>query len=154
MELWDWFREHPWGLWLAGSLALAAAEMLTLDFTLLMLAGGALAGGITALIFPGLWALQVVVALLASVLLLFVLRPTLLARIRNAPDYRSSLKQLVGSEATATSAITPDGGEVKVNGLTWSARLVVPGQVEPGQKVEVHEVDGTTLMVYPLELGR
>ena len=85
-------------------------------------------------------------------LLLLVARPTLLEKIRRAPGYRNSLNQLVGSQAVATAEITADGGEVKVDGQVWNARLVVPGLVGAGQKVEVQEVNGTTLMVYPLEV--
>lgn len=149
MELWEYLRDHPWAGWLSLSLLLAAFEMLTLDFTLLMLAGGALAGSLTALVLPGMWVAQVVVALLTSVLLLFVLRPTLLAKVRNAPSYRGSFEKLVGAQGIATAEITEGGGEVKVDGLTWTAQLVVPGRISVGQKVEVQEVDGTTLKVYP-----
>lgn len=149
MEIWEWLKDHPFAGWLSLSLLLGALEMLTLDFTLLMLAGGALAGGITSLVVPELWGVQMAVALLSSVLLLFVLRPTLLARVRNAPSYRGSFEQLVGQQAVAIAEITQDTGSVKVDGLEWEARLVVPGRVLAGQKVEVQEVDGTTLKVYP-----
>lgn len=149
MEIFDYLRDHPWSAWMSLALVLGAAEMLTLDFTLLMLAGGAAAGGVTALIFPGMVMLQIIVALVSAVLLLFVLRPTLLAKVRNAPSYRGSFETLVGSEGVATAEITQDGGEVKVDGLTWNAQLVMPGRVLVGQKVEVQEVDGTTLKVYP-----
>lgn len=146
----DWIREHLWAGWFSLGLILGAAEMLTLDLTLLMLAGGALAGGLTALLFPGLVVVQVLVAVIVSVLLMFLLRPTLLRRVRNSPGYRSSLEGLVGSQAVATAEITADAGEVKVNGELWNAKLVLPGTVPSGAKVEVQEVDGTTLLVYPL----
>lgn len=140
----DWLREHLWALWIGGGMLLGAAEILTLDFTLLMLAGGALAGGITAIFLPGLVVVQALVAIAVAVLLLVVLRPTLLARVRNAPGYRGSIEKLVGSNGVATAEITEDSGEVKVDGLTWTARLVLPGRVPVGGKVEVYEVDGTT----------
>ena len=152
MDFGEWVRENVWAGWFGLGLVLGAAEMLTLDLTLLMLAAGAIAGGLTALVLPGLFIVQVVVALAVSVMLLFLLRPTLLAKVRSAPGYRNSLNQLVGSLAVATTEITADGGEVKVDGLVWQAHLVVPGRVSVGQKVEVQEVNGTTLMVYPLEL--
>lgn len=151
MEFGEWIREHLWAGWFGLGLVLGTAEMLTLDMTLLMLAGGAVAGGLTALVVPGLVIVQVLVALLVAVLLLLLARPTLLERVRKAPGYRNSLNQLVGSQALATAEITVDTGEVKVDGQLWNAKLVVPGRVVAGQKVEVQEVNGTTLMVYPLE---
>ncbi len=42
----QWLAEHLWVAWLTLAALLAVAEMLTLDFTLLMLAVGALAGGL------------------------------------------------------------------------------------------------------------
>lgn len=152
MEFGEWLRQNLWAGWFGLGLVLGTAEMLTLDLTLLMLAGGAVAGGLTALVLPGLVIVQVVVALAVAVLLLLVARPTLLEKIRRAPGYRNSLNQLVGSQAVATAEITADGGEVKVDGQLWNARLVIPGLVDPGQKVEVQEVNGTTLMVYPLDV--
>ncbi|MDO5735524.1 MAG: NfeD family protein [Propionibacteriaceae bacterium] len=133
-------------------MGLAAAELLTLDLTLLMLAAGAAAGGAAALVFPGLLWLQVIVAVVVAVLTLVVLRPTLLAKVRNAPGYRSSLESLVGSSGVATAQITGSAGEVKVQGQVWDARAFDPGMiVAPGQDVEVYGLDGITLIVYPVE---
>ncbi|MGA4508617.1 NfeD family protein [Propionibacteriaceae bacterium G1746] len=151
MEFFEWVRENVWSAWFALAMVLGAAEMLTLDLTLLMLAGGAIAAGLTAIVLPGVVIVQVIVGIVAAIALLFLLRPTLLAKVRNAPGYRSSLNQLVGAEAVATGEVTPAGGEVRINGELWTARLVVPGSIAPGERVEVQEVRGTTLMVYPLE---
>ena len=117
----------------------------------LMLAAGAGAGAVTAAIVPGLWLLQVIVAVAVAALLLAVLRPTLLRRIREAPGYRSSLDKLVGSEGVATSEITDGHGQVKVDGEEWSARALEPGStIAVGERIEVYEVDGATLVVYPV----
>lgn len=143
------FQEHRWLLWTVASAVLACAEMLGGDFTLLMLAAGA--GAVTAAIVPGLWLLQVIVAVAVAALLLAVLRPTLLRRIREAPGYRSSLDKLVGSEGVATSEITDGHGQVKVDGEEWSARALEPGStIAVGERIEVYEVDGATLVVYPV----
>ncbi|MEL4357231.1 MULTISPECIES: NfeD family protein [unclassified Luteococcus] len=151
-EFVQWFGDNLWALWGVITLVLASAEMLTLDLTLLMLASGALAGGVVAFFLPGLVWLQVIVALAVAAAMLGFLRPTLLRRVRNAPGYRSSLSKLVGSEGTATAAITRSGGEVKVNGEVWTARTMASDiQIGVGDLVEVYEVDGTTLVVYPVE---
>lgn len=146
----DWIRENLWAGWGVLAMALAAAELLTLDLTLLMLAGGALAGGIVALIAPGLVWLQVVVALVTAVATLFLLRPTLLAKVRSSKGYRSSLDSIVGSRGSATATITGTSGEVKVHGQVWEARAFDPAvPIEEGEEVEVFGIDGVTLSVYP-----
>ncbi|MDU1589937.1 MAG: NfeD family protein, partial [Cutibacterium avidum] len=48
------FEDWPWLVWLVGSAVLACTEMLTGDFTLPMLAGGAVAGAFTAFFLPGM----------------------------------------------------------------------------------------------------
>ena len=147
-----WFATHAWAFWGVVALGLAAAELLTLDLTLLMLAVGAAAGGATALVFPGVWWVQVVAAVVVAILTLLVLRPTLLAKVRNAPGYRSSLESLVGSSGVATGQITGSAGEVKVQGQVWDARAFDPAMtVETGQDVEVYGLDGITLIVYPVD---
>jgi membrane protein implicated in regulation of membrane protease activity len=144
----QWLAENPWMVWLVLAGVLAVTETLTLDFTLLMLAGGALAGALVGFLFPPLWWLQIVAALAAAVLLLALLRPTLLERIRRAPGYRSSLDKMIGSGGVATSQITTDGGEAKVNGEIWSARAV-DGTIPAGTAVEVYRIDGAIAVVYP-----
>ncbi|MGK2351691.1 NfeD family protein [Cutibacterium sp. V947] len=147
----DHVKDWPWLVWLVGSAVLACTEMLTGDFTLLMLAGGAAAGAITAFFLPGMVLVQAIVAVTVAVLMLAVLRPTLLRRVREAPGYRSSLDKLVGSSGVATTQITDGHGQVKVEGEEWSARAFEPGMaIASGEKVEVFEVDGTTLVVYPV----
>ena len=140
------FQEHRWLLWAVASGVLACAEMLGGDFTLLMLAAGAGAGAVTAAIAPGLWLLQVIVAVAVAALLLAVLRPTLLRRVREAPGYRSSLDKLVGSEGVATSEITDGHGQVKVDGEEWSARALEPGStIAVGERIEAVSYTHLTL---------
>ena len=52
--MWEWLSNNVWSVWLVLGAGLAVTELVTLDFTLLMLAAGAVAGGATALIFPGI----------------------------------------------------------------------------------------------------
>ncbi len=79
----EWLGENAWVAWMVLAALLAVTEMLTLDLTLLMLAAGAVAGGIVALVFPGLLWLQIVVAVVVAVAMLGLLRPTLLRRLRD-----------------------------------------------------------------------
>jgi membrane protein implicated in regulation of membrane protease activity len=144
----EWLAANGWVVWLILAGLLALAETMTGDFTLLMLAGGALVGAGVAAFIPGLLWLQVVLALVAAVALLLLLRPTLLERVRSLPGYRSSLDKMVGSPGTTISEVTQAGGEVKVAGEVWSARAV-EGSIPAGTEIEVYQIDGAVAVVYP-----
>ncbi|HBY22995.1 MAG: NfeD family protein [Propionibacteriaceae bacterium] len=145
----DWWTHNAWAIWVIAAAILAVAEVTTMDFTLLMLAAGALAGGAAAFLFPGAWILHAVVAVVVMALLLAVLRPTLLKKVRNAPGYRSSLDTLVGSTGPALIEITATAGEVKIGGEVWTARSYDGSLIPEGTQVEIFSVDGTTVQVYP-----
>lgn len=147
--MWEWVQENVWVLWLVASGGLAISEMLTLDMTLLMLAGGALVGAGVAVFFPALVWLQVLVAVMVAVALLGLLRPQILKRLHRGVGYRSTFDQLLGSTGRAVTAITADGGEANVNGETWSARAYGGEPIVSGAEVEVIEVDGLTVLVHP-----
>lgn len=148
----DWMSSNAWIVWIVLAGGLAVSEMLTLDLTLLMLGGGALAGGLTGLVLPGaLWA-QVLVAVVVALVLMFVLRPVLLSRLRNSPGYQTAFDKLLGNSGRAVGMITPSGGEVKIAGETWSARSYDGAIIADGTEVEVLEVDGVVLVVFPRHL--
>lgn len=147
----EWFAAHGWAAWGVLGIVLAAAELLTLDLTLLMLASGALAAAGVWFLAPSLVWLQLAAAIVVSVLTLWLLRPTLLARVRNAPGYRSALDQIVGSGGVATAAISRNAGEVRVDGQLWEARPFDSDlKIEAGESVEVYGIDGVTLLVHPV----
>ena len=148
----EWLAQHAWVAWLSLAALLAVTEMLTLDFTLLMLAAGALAGGLAALAFPGVWWLQIIIAVVVAVAMLGLLRPTLLQKVRALPGYRSSVDKMVGSAGVALTEITTGGGEVKVAGEIWTARSV-DGVISAGTEVEVYQIDGVVAVVYPRNLA-
>ena len=149
-NLTDWLGDHGWALWLSLAFLLGVAEVMSLDLVLIMLAVGALAGAGVSLAAPDLWWLQVLVAAGVSVGMLILLRPTLLAKVRNAPGYRSSTAKMVGSSGVATAQIDRSGGEIKVDGQTWTARPYAADIViEQGTEVEVYEIDGAIAVVYP-----
>lgn len=145
----EWLSENWWAVWLVLAGGLAVSEMLTLDMTLLMLAGGALAGAGAALLLPGLVWVQVLVAVVAAVALLGLLRPQMIKRLQKGPGYRSALDQLVGSRGRTMGEVTETGGEVKVAGEIWTARSYDGNPIAPGVEVDVFEIDGVTVVVHP-----
>ncbi|QDP98891.1 NfeD family protein [Microlunatus elymi] len=150
MNLTDWLGDNPWALWLTLAVLLGIAEILSLDLVLIMIAAGALGGALVAVFAPGLWWLQIAVAVGISVGMLVALRPTLMRRVQQMPGYRSSTDKMVGSAGVATAEITGDSGEIKVDGQIWTARVHTPGTViEKGTEVEVYEIDGAIAVVYP-----
>ena len=150
MNLSDWLGNHGWALWVSLALLLAVAEVVSLDLILIMLAVGALAGAGTAAIAPGLWWLQILVAAGVSAGMLIFLRPSVLAKVRSMPGYRSSTDKMVGSTGFATSQIDRGSGEIKVDGQTWSARTYASDVIiDQGTEIEVYEIDGAIAVVYP-----
>jgi membrane protein implicated in regulation of membrane protease activity len=150
VNLTDWLGDNAWAIWLSVAFLLAVAEIISLDLVLIMLAVGALAGAGVAVLAPGLWWLQILVAAGVSVGMLLALRPTLLARVRDMPGYRSSTAKMVGSSGVAVSQIDSSGGEIKVDGQSWTARpYSVDLVIEQGTEIEVYEVDGAIAVVYP-----
>ncbi|MFZ2623632.1 MAG: NfeD family protein [Propionibacterium sp.] len=144
----EWLTNNAWAVWMAAGALLGILEFLSTDLTLLMLASGAVAGGLTALAFPHLFWMQILVAAVVAWVMLAFLRPTLLRRVRNAIGYRSNLDRMVGAPGIAITELTPTGGEVKVSGETWTARTM-QGTIAAGEEIEVYEIDGAIAIVYP-----
>ena len=150
VNLTDWLGENSWAIWLSLAFLLGIAEIMSLDLVLIMLAVGALAAAGIAVLAPSVWWLQILVAAAVSITMLLLLRPTLLAKVRNMPGYRSSADKMVGSSGVAISQIDKSGGEIKVDGQSWSARPYSSDVViEQGTEIEVYEIDGVIAVVYP-----
>jgi membrane protein implicated in regulation of membrane protease activity len=146
----DWIRDHGWQTWLIASLLLAAAEMATLDFTLLMMAVGAGVGCVLAALGAHV-VIQVLGAVATAVALLAFVRPPIVRRLHRAPTVQSGTAGLVGKSALVLERVTAHSGRVKLNGEIWSARTIGETQViEPGSQVAVDEIDGATAVVHPI----
>jgi membrane protein implicated in regulation of membrane protease activity len=135
-------------IWLILGLVLVAAEVLSGEFVLLMLGGGALAAAGVSFVVGGPVVGAVVFAI-ASVLLLFAVRPVLRRRLNRAVDPAVMHHQaLVGGSAVVVARVDGQGGRVKIGGDVWSARSYDGGQViEEGTQVTVVEISGATALV-------
>lgn len=150
MNLTDWLGDNPWALWLTLAVLLGIAEILSMDFVLIMIAIGALAGAVLGAVVPALWWLQILAAAAVSVGLLAAARPTIMRRVNQLPGYRSSTDKMVGSTGLAISDISNETGEIKVDGQTWTARVYTPGTlITKGTEIEVYAIDGAIAVVYP-----
>lgn len=135
-------------IWLIGALALAGAEVLTGDLFLLMIAGGALAAAGTSAVFDWpIWA-DGVVFLLASVLLLVLVRPALRRRLAADALPETGIEALHGRSAVVLEEVSRHGGQVKLDGEIWTARPFIEHEVyQPGAAVTVISIDGATAVV-------
>lgn len=147
----DWLSEHAWETWLALTILLGLAEMLSLDFVLLMLAAGAGVGLLAALLGAPLVA-QVLLAAVAAVAALAVVRPTVVRRMHGGPELSLGHGKLVGQQGVVLERVThQEPGRIKLSGEVWTAEpydetLVI----EPGETVDVMQIRGATALVHPV----
>jgi len=147
--------DYLWILWLVFILICVIIELLTLEFTFLMIAVGSLAG-LAANLLGAVWWLQFLVAAVLSVLLLLTIRPLLLrVMTKDADPTLSNVAALIGLSGRVMSTVGDSGGLVKLaNGETWTARLAPDAAgrpVEPGEQVRVAAIEGSTAVVIPTE---
>jgi membrane protein implicated in regulation of membrane protease activity len=143
----DFLSDNQWVLWLALSVGLAAAELLSLDLILLMLAVGALSGAVVAAV-QGPVILQVLVALAVSLGMLTLVRPNVVRRLHRGPGLTTGHAALVGKQAIVLETVDARTGRIKLRGQIWSARSVDESVITPGSTVDVYEIDGATAVVY------
>ncbi|WP_347352626.1 NfeD family protein [Intrasporangium sp.] len=145
------FEGHGWLVWLGVALALVAIEAVTVDFTFLMLAGGAV-GGAVAAAFGASFAVQAVVGAIVAVVLLATVRPWLKHRFTPAQREKMGAEANIGRSAYVIDRVTQSGGRVKLAGETWSARTL-GSSIEPGEEVVVESIDGATAIVSRAQIG-
>lgn len=144
----DWLGENAWAGWLGLAVVLGIIETTTLDLVFLMLAGGALAGAVAAA-FGAPLLLSAVVAIVASAALLGVVRPVARRHLRTPLETRTGVAALVGRQAVVLARVDGASGQVKLGGEVWSARAFDEHEViEPGEKVQVAEIEGATALVF------
>jgi membrane protein implicated in regulation of membrane protease activity len=136
-------------LWLIGGVLLAIAELFTMDFVLIMLAGGAFAAAGTAALDAPV-AVQALVFAVTSALGLAAARPALKRHLERRSEHtRMGVEALEGTEATVVEQVTSGAGMVKIGGELWTARSYDATQViEAGDRVRVVEVKGATALVW------
>ncbi len=119
----DWLRDNIWAAWLTIAAVLGLAELASLDFTLLMLAAGALTAAGVAAFFPGLLWLQIVVGLMTSAAMLGAIRPLLVRKMHHGAELKTGSAHVIGRTGIVVKEIHPDGGgSVRLNGELWTAR--------------------------------
>src|SRR3954468_11863864 len=148
----DWLRDNMWAAWLTIAAVLGLAELASLDFTLLMLAAGALTAAGVAAFFPGLLWLQIVVGLITAAAMLGAIRPMIVRKIHHGQELKTGSAHVIGRTGVVVKEIHPDGGgSIRLGGELWTASPYDEvSTIPPGTRVEVMSIDGATAVVYPV----
>ncbi|MEN8656288.1 NfeD family protein [Streptomyces sp. 21So2-11] len=139
---------EAWVWWLIGAVGLGIPLVLTTMPEFGMLSVGAAAGAVTAGVGGGMVA-QVLVFVAVSVALLAVVRPIAARHRTERPQLATGIEALKGRQAVVLERVDGGGGgRIKLAGEIWSARALDNGQsFEPGEQVDVIEIDGATAVV-------
>lgn len=139
--------------WLFIMLGLLAIEIPTMGLTTIWFAGGALAAFPVALAGAGL-PLQVAVFVAVSLILLIFTRPIAQKHL-NARTEKTNVDSVIGKYALVTQAIDNRKGEgqVRIEGMDWSARSADGEPIPEGANVKVERVKGVKLIVTKTEEG-
>jgi len=146
-EQWRW-------LWLFAATFFAIAEMVTpVSFFMAPFAVGSLAAAVLA--FAGVSVpIELIVFLVVSIATLIALRPLARRLDRQAIDDGVGSRRLIGRPATVTRDI-PAGDEVgmvRVDREEWRAQSFDRTPLAEGSAVRVADVQGTRLIVAPVDL--
>ena len=139
--------------WLVLTVVLLLAEAATVTLISLWFAAGALAAMAMALVGGGIW-LQVLAFLVVSAVALTALRP--LTRKYLTPKLTATnIDSVIGSVGIVTATIDNIGatGQVKLNGMEWSARSTSGESIPAGIKVRVDKIEGVKVFVSPAEIS-
>ncbi|WP_203138650.1 NfeD family protein [Microbacterium sp. JZ31] len=150
MEFLGFIEQWSWVGWLVLIALFLAIEVAAGEMTFLMLALGSTAGILSAIAGAPLW-LQVIIAAVAAVAFLGLLRPPLLRMLRRSSDQEKfNVERLIGLGGVVTETVTAFGGRVKlVNGDSWSARVQEGTDLPPHTTVVVRAIQGATAIVSP-----
>ncbi|MGF1426316.1 NfeD family protein [Kitasatospora sp. LaBMicrA B282] len=136
-----------WLWWLLVAVGLGIPLVLTALPEFGLFAVGAVGAAVLAGLGAGVvW--QFVTFLSVSIAMLVVVRPIAYRRLDRGPRVRMGIEALQGARATVQERVDQHGGRIKLNGEIWSARALHPDRVfEPGQQVDVVEIQGATALV-------
>ncbi|MFI9104977.1 NfeD family protein [Streptomyces fildesensis] len=137
----------PWVWWLIAAVGLGIPLVITTMPEFGMFAVGAVAGAIVAALGGGI-VVQVIVFVIVSVALLAVVRPIAYKHRTQRPELRTGIDALRGRQAVVLERVDGGGGRIKLAGEIWSARALDEERIfDPGEKVDVVEIDGATAVV-------
>ena len=138
-------------IWLALMVVFLIAEALTVSMVSLWFAAGAVVALLLSLLHLQVW-VQVVLFFVVSGVLLACLRP--MVRRHVAPKIvPTNVDAIVGTRGIVTAEIDNvcAAGQVKVNGMEWSARSTTGEIIPEGTLIRVERIEGVKAFVTPVE---
>ena len=139
-------------VWLVLTVVFLVTEAATVTVVSLWFAAGSLAALAAALMHGPIW-LQTLVFLITSAISLTALRP--LVRKYLTPKLTpTNIDSVIGSVGIVTAPIDniAAAGQVKLNGMEWTARSASGSPIETGTKVKVERIEGVKVFVSPVEV--
>lgn len=139
-------------VWLVLTVVFLIAEAATVTVISLWFAAGALAAMAVALLGGGIW-LQTGVFLAVSAIALTALRP-LVRKYLTPKLAATNIDSVIGSVGIVTGAIDNIAavGQVKLNGMEWSARSSSGEVIPEGTRIRVDRIEGVKVFVSPAEV--
>ena len=140
-------------IWLGLTVAFLIAEASTVTVISLWFAAGSLVAMAMALLGGAVW-LQVLTFLVVSAVALTALRP-LVRKYLTPKLTATNIDSIIGSIGIVTAPIDNIGatGQVKLNGMEWSARSTSGDPIPAGSKVCVDKIEGVKVFVSPAEIS-
>lgn len=149
-EAFNWLGDNEWSLWVAFGIIMVIVETTTLDLIFLMVAGGAGAGAVAALLGLPVLA-QALIAIGATMALLGVVRPVAKRHLHQPVAARTGVAALIGRRAVVLATVDGTGGQIKLAGEVWTARSYDGSSIDVGATVDVVEIQGATALVFSAE---
>jgi membrane protein implicated in regulation of membrane protease activity len=136
-------------IWVALVIVFALIEVFTLGLTTVWFAIAALVMVFLSFIKIPL-TVQILIFLAIATLLLIFTRPLAIKKFKIGQE-KTNVDSLIGKHALVVKTIGEfERGEVKINGLIWSARSEDNTEITEGSKCEIIRIEGVQLIVRKL----
>lgn len=135
-------------IWLAVIVVATVIELMTWNMTSIWFAFAALVAFILSIFKVISWEIQLIVFIVLSVALMISLRRISLRLLFKYTDGKTNTAELIGKRVRLIKGYTEDElGEVKINGVVWTAEVESGEAIAEGEQVEISTVRGNRIIV-------
>lgn len=134
-------------IWLIILAVMIVIEIATLGLTTIWFGFGAIGAAIVSWMGYGIW-VQLAVFAILSVIAMVLCRP-FAVKYLNKDKEKTNVEDVVGKTVVVSKEINNEmaTGEVKLNGMEWTARSQDGRVIPPNERVTVMSVEGVKLIV-------